>query len=63
MTPDEAEGLAAQIRSVTTDEVSVASDHHELFVEVRTERGVFTMWDEADWDWLRPKIIGSEPPG
>lgn len=60
MTAAEAEALAQLIRSFTSDEVTVVSDDEEVTVEVLTDHGVFTMWDEDDWEWLKPRILRAD---
>jgi len=61
MTEDEAESLAQTIRAVTSDDVAVEEVDGGMVVEVRTARGSYTLWDEVDWQWLRPRILGGEP--
>ena len=59
MSVAEAETLAVLVRSFTDDEVNVVADDEDVVVEVRTEHGTFTMWHEDDWEWLKPRILGT----
>jgi hypothetical protein len=59
MSKEEAESLARHVRSLTTDVTTVREDDEGAVVEVQTARGLFTLRDEMDWEWLRPQILGT----
>ena len=48
---------AAVLRAVPDGQVAVRADDPHWVVEVATvSAGVFTLYDEADWQWLRPQV-------
>lgn len=57
MAAAEARGLAHRIAAETGLLAEVVPDVEYFVVEVRTENGVFILYDEADWAWLRERIL------
>ncbi|MHA3703120.1 hypothetical protein ACXR2U_13155 [Jatrophihabitans sp. YIM 134969] len=67
MSREEASQLADQVRETTgLDDIEVGAQDGFYVVHVVTvspgARNVFTLHDENDWDWLRPRIVGLEDP-
>jgi hypothetical protein len=60
MNRGEADLLASSVRRAVEHDVEVLADGEFFVVQVahRTERGsdTYTLYDEADWGWLRPRI-------
>ena len=61
MTRKEAEGVAALVQEACAHGVEVVQDGDFFVVEVRRESSdgtdTYTLYDEADWPWLREKIV------
>ena len=57
MAAAEARGLAHRIAAEVGLLAEVVPDAEYFVVEVRSGSGVFTLYDEADWAWLRERIL------
>ncbi len=61
MTQDEADRLSAVVREACAHSVGVTADGDYFIVTVRRESRdgteTYTLYDEADWSWLRDRIV------
>jgi hypothetical protein len=60
MSEGDAEALAARVRALTADKVTVVDDEDEIVVQVQTGHGRYTLRDEDDWEWLKIQILRAE---
>lgn len=57
MTSDEAERLAMIVREVHPSGVTVERDGPGFAVQVETETGHWTLYDEVDWESWQSRIV------
>lgn len=61
MTLEEADALAGEVRSESGCPAKSLRDVDSAqsgYVEVSTPSGAYFIYEEADWQWLRPRITG-----
>ena len=58
MSEAEATALSQTIQGSTALPVSVEPDSEYFSVVVRSDHETFTFYDEADWQWVSPRIVG-----
>jgi hypothetical protein len=57
MTESQAATLAETVRQASGHTVEVAPDDSYFCVHVVKGRETYTLYDEADWDWLKGRIL------
>jgi hypothetical protein len=50
-------GLAKRVKSETGCPADVVADAAYFVVQVHSQHGLFTLYDEADWTWLKPRVL------